>query len=60
LKPNTGEKEAVEERQENPNEEVAIQSLRTCRREPKRADGLPRNDGGTSGMREANFSGHRI
>jgi hypothetical protein len=33
MEPNSGEKEAVVERQEIPNEEVAIHSLRTCRSE---------------------------
>jgi hypothetical protein len=56
MEPNPGEKETVVERQEIPNEEVAVQSLRACRRD----DGLPRNDGVTSGMRETNLSGHGI
>jgi hypothetical protein len=30
MEPNPGEKEAATERQENPNEEVAFHSLRTC------------------------------
>jgi hypothetical protein len=51
-----GEKEAAVELQETPNEDVAIYSLRECLRD----DGLPRNDGGTSGMRETNPSGHGI
>jgi hypothetical protein len=33
LESNPGEKEAVAEHQENPNEEVAIHSLRACRNE---------------------------
>jgi hypothetical protein len=44
MQPNQGEKGAVVERQEIPNEEVAIHSPRACRNE----DGLPRSDGGQS------------
>jgi hypothetical protein len=33
MEPNSGEKEAVVERQKIPNEEAAIQSLRACRKE---------------------------
>jgi hypothetical protein len=40
MEPNPGEKEAVTERQENPNEEVSIYSLRAWQNES-----LPRNDG---------------
>jgi hypothetical protein len=57
MEPNPEEKEAVVERQEIPNEEAAVHSLRACRRE---TDGVPINDGGTSGMRGANLSGRAI
>jgi hypothetical protein len=45
MEPNPGEKEAIAERQENPNEEVALHSLRACR---EQENGLPSGDGGQS------------
>jgi hypothetical protein len=51
MEPNPGEREAVVEWQEIPNEEAEIHALKAC---------LPRNDGGTCGMRGANLSGHGI
>jgi hypothetical protein len=56
MEPNPGETEAVQKRQENPNE--GHNSL--PKGMPKRDNGLPRNNGDTSGMREANLSGHGI
>jgi hypothetical protein len=41
IEPNLGEQEAAVERQEIPNEEIAIHSLEGM---PKRANGLPRSN----------------
>jgi hypothetical protein len=45
MEPNPGEKKAVVERQEIPNEEVAIHTPEVM---PKRETGLPRSDEGQS------------
>jgi hypothetical protein len=39
MEPNPGEKEAAVERQETPNEDVAIYSLRECRKETMACQG---------------------